>query len=133
MTDQLDLFGTPPTPTGRPAPGRQCPPVRQRGQRSTAGNPAVTVDVLAEVHEGRYGLLDDTDRVVVFEDSDRVRMALDEDAVHQLLAQGYAQRRPLYDTVSCYHGVVRRPVLGLRLTKRGRSLLARWSALRPLD
>lgn len=133
MNDQLDLFGTPPKPTGRPAPGRQCPPVRQRGQRSRAGNPAVTTDVLAEVHDQRYGLLDDTDRVVVFEDTDRVRVALDEEAVHELMAQGYVERRPARDTVSCHHGVVRRPVLPLRLTKRGRTLLHRWSALRSLD
>ncbi|MGC7101601.1 hypothetical protein ACPZ19_43590 [Amycolatopsis lurida] len=132
MNDQLDLFGTPPTPADRPPPGRQCPPTRQRGQRSNAGKPAVAVDVLAEVHEGRYGLLDDTDRVVLFEDNDHVRLALDEDAVHELMAQGYVQRRPMRDTESCLHGAIRRPVLGLRLTKRGRSLLARWTALRPL-
>jgi hypothetical protein len=88
--------------------------------------------VLTEIQHGRYGLLDDTDRVVIFEEDDRVRLALDEDTVLSLLAQGYLDRRPARDTVSCLHGAVRRPVTGLRLTRRGRDLLARWSALRPL-
>jgi hypothetical protein len=92
----------------------------------------VARDVLAEVHTGRYGLLGDTDRVVLFEDDEHVRMALDEDAVLYFLARGYVERRPARDTVSCLHGVIRRPVLPLRLTRTGRSMLDRWSSLRPL-
>jgi hypothetical protein len=129
--DSPELFASP-DPLA-PAPGRQCPPVRGRKPvRSSAGNPAVARDVLAEVHLGRYGLLDDTDRVVVFEDDHHVRMALDEDAIHNLITQGYVERRSTRDTVSCLHGAIRRPVLPLRLTKTGRTTLDRWSAYTPL-
>ncbi|WP_209440791.1 hypothetical protein [Amycolatopsis thermoflava] len=88
-------------------------------------------DVLAEVQDGRYGLLDDSDRVVLFEDTDRVRIATDEDTVHALMQGRYVERCPARDTVSCLHGVVRRPVSPLRLTRQGRNLLSRWSALKP--
>jgi hypothetical protein len=126
-----ELF-TSPDPVS-PAPARQCPPVRGRKPvRSSAGNPAVARDVLAEVHLGRYGFLDDTDRVVVFEEDHRVRTALDEDAIHNLIAQGYVERRSTRDTVSCLHGAIRRPVLPLRLTKTGRTTLDRWSAYKSL-
>jgi hypothetical protein len=92
----------------------------------------VAKDVLAEVHTGRYGLLDDTDRVVLFEDDEHVRVALDEDAVLYFLAQGYLECRPIRDTVTCLHGAIRRPVLPLRLTRTGRTMLDRWSAYTPL-
>jgi hypothetical protein len=129
-TDQLGLFGA--QPAAVPAPARACPPTRGRKPaRSGAGNPAVARDVLAEVQEGRYGALDDTDRIVLFEDTDRVRLAIDEDAVLALMRGGYVQRCPPRDTVSCLHGAIRRPVSPLRLTKQGRNLLHRWSALKP--
>lgn len=129
--NQLDLFASTPAPA--PAPTRTTPPVRERKpSRSQAGNPAVATDVLAEVRDGRYGLLDDTDRVVVFEDTDRVRLALDEEILHHLISGGYVERCPARDTVSCLHGVIRRPVSPLRLTKDGRTLLHRWTAYTPL-
>jgi hypothetical protein len=90
----------------------------------------VARDVLAEVHLGRYGLLDDTDRVVLFEDDQHVRMALD--VITHLMAHGYIEPRPTRDTVTCLHGVIRRPVLPLRLTHTGRTTLDRWSAYTPL-
>lgn len=125
---QLGLFGAqlPATPT----PQRDAPPPRPRNARPAA-TPDVARDLLAEVQEGRYGLLDDTDRVVVFEDLDRVRVATDEDAVHALISGGYVQRGPARETVSCHHGAIRRPVSPLRLTRQGRALLHRWSALKP--
>ncbi|MEU6645491.1 hypothetical protein ABZ863_23465 [Saccharomonospora sp. NPDC046836] len=126
--DQLDLFGsTPPAPAVQPA--RQCPPTRGRNTRKPPANPLVAKDVLAEVQHGRFGMLDNTDRVMVFEDDDRVRVALDEDLVHHLLANGYIERSPARDAVSCRHGAVRKPVLPLRLAKRGRAMLNRWTAL----
>lgn len=127
-TDQLDLFGA--TPATPPA-GREQPPAKTRGARASA-TPAVARDVLAEIADGRYGLLDDTDHAVVFEDTDRVRHALDDDTIAHLVGQGYAERCPARETVSAHHGAIRRPVSPLRLTKRGRTLLARWSALQPL-
>lgn len=129
--NQLDLFDTPQTSTRTPA--RPAPPVRDRkSARSQAGNPAVATDVLAEVRDGRYGLLDDTDRVVVFEDTERVRLTLDEEIIHHLMSGGYIERCPAREAVSCLHGVIRRPVSPLRLTKDGRTLLHRWTAYTPL-
>lgn len=133
--NQLDLFGNPQpaVPAPAPAPVRECPPVRSgKSARSAAGNPAVATDVLAEVRDGRYGLLDDTDRVVVFEDTEQVRLALDEDIVHHLISAGCVERRPPSDTVVCRHGAIRRPVSPLQLTRNGRTLLHRWTAYKPL-
>ncbi|WIX81715.1 hypothetical protein QRX50_13605 [Amycolatopsis carbonis] len=129
---QFGLFGgvasAPP-----PASGRQCPPAKSRKPRGGhVGNPLVAKDVLAEVQEGRFALLDDTDRVVVFEDTNWVRVALDEDIVLHLLSIDYIRRGPARDTVTAYHGAVRRPVTPLKLTPRGRSMLQRWSNLAPL-
>lgn len=128
--DQLDLFGAAP----KPAPAssdRSGPPPRPRRARSS-GRPEVAADVLAEVHQGRYGLLDDSDRYVVFEEDDRVRLAADDTVLASLANGGYVERRPVRDTVSCRHGVIRKPVTPLRLTKRGHHLLNRWTALTPL-
>lgn len=131
MSDQLGLFGTPDTPT-ETAASRACPPPRAPRTRITAGNPVVARDVLAEVADRRYGFLDDTDRVMVFEEPERVRLALDEDSVHTLISSGYVERAPSRDIVTAHHGAIRRLVQPLRLTQRGRSLLVRWSSYRPL-
>jgi hypothetical protein len=123
MTDQLGLFGTNP----EPAPPAAAP-ARPRRSRST-GTPEVAAEVLADVHHGRYGLLDDGDRYVVFEDDTRVRLAAEENVLASLAEGGYVERRPIRDTVSCRHGAIRRPVTPLRLTKRGHALMNRWGAL----
>ncbi|MFE3179080.1 hypothetical protein ACFXPA_44380 [Amycolatopsis sp. NPDC059090] len=127
---QLGLFGTVDT---APAPqsGRQCPPPRASRRKNASGgaNPSVAKDVLAEVRDGRFALLDDTDRVLVFEDADRVRAALDEDVVHHLISGGYVSRGGSRDVVSAMHGAIRRPVTPLKLTARGRTTLQRWSNL----
>ncbi|MFI5589829.1 hypothetical protein ACIA5G_32600 [Amycolatopsis sp. NPDC051758] len=129
---QLGLFGTP-TPAPPPAPGRACPPARGRRKTlGTPGNPLVAKDVLAEVHDGRFGLLDDTDRVMVLDGEGHCRAAQDDDIVMHLMSIGYIERSPARETISCLHGVVRKPVLPLRLTRRGRDMLQRWSNLTPL-
>ncbi|WP_101437480.1 hypothetical protein [Amycolatopsis echigonensis] len=127
---QLGLFGT---VDAAPAPqsGRQCPPARVNRRKDTGqgANPSVAKDVLAEVREGRFALLDDTDRVLVFEDTDRVRAALDEEVVLHLMSIGYVTQGGSRDTVSAMHGAIRRPVTPLKLTARGRTMLQRWSNL----
>lgn len=130
---QLDMFDfdTPAQQAGVSA-SRGTPPVRGKSRARVPQRPAVVVDVLAEIHTGLLGLLDDSDRVMVFEDHDRVRVALDEDTVLSLLSEGYAERRPARDTVSCLHGITRKPVTPLRLTRTGRALLHRWGALKPI-
>ena len=85
--------------------------------------------MLAEVQAGRFGLLDDSDRVVVLDGDGHVRAALDEDTVHELVRGRYAEVCPARETVSALHGAVRKPVTPLRLTRNGRALLHRWSAL----
>jgi hypothetical protein len=97
-----------------------------------SGRPDVAADVLAEVHHGRYGLLDDSDRFVVFEDDNRVRHAAEDDVLASLMAGGYLERRPPRDVMQCRHGAIRRPVTLLRLTKRGHALMSRWQALAPV-
>lgn len=125
MADQLGLFGTSADPDPAP-PGTAR--ARPRRSRST-GRPEVAADVLADVHHGRYGLLDDGDRYVVFEDDTRVRLAPEDNVLASLAANGYIERRPARDTVSCKHGAIRRPVTPLRLTKSGQALMHRWAAL----
>jgi hypothetical protein len=132
--DQFDMFAGPEQSTDQGT--RQCrrpaPAPRGRTRSRQPITPDRVVPALADVHEGRFGLLDDTDRVMVFEDHDRVRAALDDDLIGSLMWQGYVERRPHRDTVSCRHGAIRRPVTPLRLTKQGHTLLARWGALKPL-
>ena len=79
------------------------------------GNPALVVDALTEVRDGRFGLLDDTDTCLVFEDHDRVRIAQDDALLASLRSQGFIELSPPRDTVSCLHGARRRPVTPLRL------------------
>jgi hypothetical protein len=124
LVNQLDLFGVAPEPAA--AALTRATPAR------SFGRPEVAADVLAEVHHGRYGLLDDSDRFVVFEDDNRVRHAADEDVLASLMAGGYVDRRSARDTVPCRHGAIRRPVTPLRLTKRGHALMNRWQALAPV-
>lgn len=131
--DQLGLFAAdaPPAPTS----SRSQPPARGRARKSRSssmGNPALVVDALTEVRDGRFGLLDDTDTCLVFEDHDRVRIAQDDALLASLRSQGFIELSPPRDTVSCLHGARRRPVTPLRLTRRGRDLLHRWSSLKPL-
>lgn len=133
--EQPALFTTADDDLKPPPPrvSRSTPPTRGRGKtRSKAGHPAVVTEVLTELEYGRYGLHDQSDTVVIFEDHDRIRVALDGDAVLNLIQQGYAERCPARDEVWSLHGVVRKPVVPLRLTKRGRTLLMRWTALKPL-
>nr|CEL16270.1 hypothetical protein [Kibdelosporangium sp. MJ126-NF4]CTQ94194.1 hypothetical protein [Kibdelosporangium sp. MJ126-NF4] len=90
------------------------------------------MQVLSDIREHKLGLLDDTDRVVVFEDNDRVRVALDEDTVLHLMSQGYVTRSQQGEVISCKWGVRTKPVTPLRLSTRGLALLHRWSVLKPL-
>ena len=122
------LFGgTEPAP-----PAVADAPVRGRSRARRPMRPDRVVPLLQEVQDTRYGLLDDTDRVMVFEDYNRVRTALDDDLIWHLIREGYVERCPPRDMVSCLHGVIRKPVLPLRLTKAGDTLMHRWSGYTPL-
>ncbi len=128
---QLGLFGTP-GPAAPPSAGRACPPAR--GRRKTLGspgNPLVAKDVLADVRDGKFGLLDDTDRVMVLDGDGHCCTALEEDIVMHLMINGYVERCTPREEISCKHGAILRPVFPLRLTRRGRDMLQRWSNLAP--
>lgn len=126
--EQLALFGTaqqiPPQPSTRPTASRT-----PRPRRHTAD---AAIEVLSEVRDGRYGMLDDTDFVMVFTEPDRVRKAVDDDLVHHFIAAGLIRCGSKRDTLACLHGAIRRPVTPLALTAKGRTQLARWCALHPL-
>jgi hypothetical protein len=99
---------------------------------SPGGSPQRAQVVLAEIELGRYGVLDSTDRIVVFEDEDHVRHSADEDVVVSLMSAGYATERADGYRVRCRHGAVLRPVTPLRITPAGRALLRRWRSYKPL-
>lgn len=98
------------------------------------GSPQRAAELLAEIHDGRYAQLDDTDRYMVITEVDgtgaHVRYATDEDAIANLIQSGCVQVSG--DSTPALHGVIRRPVALLRLTPRGRSVWARWNALAPI-
>ncbi|MBB3051148.1 hypothetical protein FHS23_002171 [Prauserella isguenensis] len=132
--DQLDLFGN--STGGGLAPvtqsSRQCPPTRGRTRKTPSAAASVAKDVLAEVQLGQFGLLDDTDTVVVIDPEGHMKTALDGDLVHHLITQKYVQRCPARDTFTGRTGRGNRPVLPLRLTISGRRMLQKWSALGPV-
>lgn len=133
--DQLDLFANPTggglVPVTRSS--RRRPPARRRSRTTPSAAPLVARDVLAEVQLGQFGLLDDTDTVVVFDAEGNVRTALDEDLVHHLIRQKYVHRCPIRDALTGHTSRGSRPVLPLRLTTSGRRMLEKWSALGPVD
>jgi len=136
--DQSDLFGGSLEPTDpprktharRPRSGSQG---TRQFKKLAGGSPQRAAEILHEVKEGRYGVLDNTDRIVLFEDDRHVRHALDEDVIVSLISQGYVTEGKASDRVGCRHGAVIRPVMPIKLTNSGSLLLERWSALKPLD
>lgn len=127
MPDQLDLF-----PTAQPAPALAPEPVAPSRRKPPGGSPQRATEVLGEIRDGRYGVLDTTDRIVWFTDDRHVRHSADEDVVASLMAEGYVVERGDRYRVGCRHGAVIRPVTPLRLTPDGRKLLSRWSSYTPL-
>lgn len=121
---QIDLFG------GNVGEAAATPaPTRQAVKSGFGGKPDVVAEVLGEIHNGYYGRLDYNDRIVRIEYGERCRYASDAEAeaVESLLAQRYAH---LGAHVQLRHGAIARDVYPLALTRGGRALLERWSALR---
>jgi hypothetical protein len=128
-----DLFGgTLQAPASAGTPGRAAPGSSRSSSRSFAkpagGTPREALDALADIHHGRLGVLDNTDRIVRFTDWEQVRQARNDDVIAALVRSGYVTENDK-DRMSCLHGAVRRPVVPLTLTRTGRTLLERWSAL----
>ncbi|MGW4214809.1 hypothetical protein ACWEIJ_42970 [Lentzea sp. NPDC004789] len=117
---QLDLFAgaADTTPAPLPAP------------RSGYGGKAdLVIEVLDEVHNGRYGRLDGTDRVVHLDGDGHCRHAPDGlcDVVESLLAQRFVK---LDSPAPVRHGVIVKTVYPLKLTPGGLGLLRRSTMLR---
>ena len=130
MTDP-DLFGgtlrPQPTPTRHTRPRK--PTVAGRTPTTPAGGtPREALAALADVHDGRLGVLDNTGRIVQFTEHDQVRQAHNDHVITALTRSGYVTENDK-DRVSCRHGAIRRPVVPLKLTRAGRELLERWFAL----
>lgn len=125
MSDQLDMFSALPAAPTVPAPE----PSRRK---EPGGGPQRATEVMVQISEGRFGVLDNTDRIVWFEDDRHVRHSPDEDVVASLIAGGYAGERGDRYRVGCRHGAIIRPVTPLRLTPAGKKLLTRWRSYVPL-
>jgi hypothetical protein len=96
--------------------------------KPAGGTPREALDALSDIHADRLGVLDNTDRIVQFTDYDQVRQARNDDVIAALVRSGYVTENDK-ERVSCLHGAVRRPVVPLTLTRTGRALLERWTAL----
>lgn len=100
----------------------------------SALSPQAAFEALKHVDGGTLALLDDTDRVVDFLGAGgSVRVSRLETVVRHLISQRFIESEPSRSTVTCLHGVIRKPVTPVRLTKAGKALLHRWSALTPLE
>lgn len=119
---QLDLFG------GTPESAAIAPVARTAPAVGFGGQADAVVEVLHEVHDGRYGLLGANDRVVHLDGDGHCRYAPDEVAavVESLVAQRYA--KPSYVEVA-RHGVIPKTVTTLTPTSAGLKLLTRSSSL----
>lgn len=133
-TDQISLFDPPDQATAPVAPAAATPATT--GRRRHDGSPQRAAELLAEVQDGWYAAVDDTDRIVIVEDVTgslaKVRYAIDEDAITTLIGSGCVERRPPRDNLSALHGVIRKTVTPLRLTAHGRAVCARWNAFAPI-
>ena len=119
---QLDLFGeTPQAVEIVPAP-------RQEPKTGFGGKADLVVEVLDQVHNGRFGLLESNDRVVHLDGDGHCRHASNADAstVESFIVQRYVKPAGVE---SLRHGAVRRNVVLLVLTPGGRGLLRRSSIL----
>ncbi|SFR29352.1 hypothetical protein SAMN04488564_118153 [Lentzea waywayandensis] len=119
---QIDLFGDRPEAA---ATSTNLPTVVTCG---FGGKADAAAEVLGEVGEGRYGLIEGTQRIVWLDGEGRCRHALNDVAeiVESLLAQRYAK---LTYVETMRHGAIAKPVCLIALTPGGGGLHRRWSAL----
>lgn len=122
--DQIDLFGGAlGQAAANPAPAK--PAVRL----GFGGKADAALEVLDQVHNGRYGRIEDNERIVYLDGENRCRHALDADAVivESLLRQRYV--KPTY-VETMRHGAIAKLVEVLAPTTGGLGLLTRSSVLR---
>lgn len=121
---QIDLFGG----TVEEAAATSTP-ARAVVKSGFGGKADAVLEVLDQIHNGRFGRLMGTDRVVRLDGEGRCRHALEADAsvVEHLVAQRYAK---VTDIESVRHGALTKSVELLTLTPGGLGLLSRSSRLR---
>jgi hypothetical protein len=120
---QLDLFaGAPDATLGTPA----APPAPRSG---FGGKADLVIEVLDEVHNGRYGRLEANERVVRLDGEGHCRYAPDGlcAVLESLLAQRFVKPGSL---VPVWHGVISKSVELFTLTPGGHGLLTRSTVLR---
>jgi hypothetical protein len=83
----------------------------------------VPADVISDIHSGQYGIVAQTDRVVIFDDDRQARHCAEEDVVSALVAGRYAVARGDRHAVTCRLEDSARTVLPLQLTAQGRQWL----------
>ncbi|MCS7483104.1 hypothetical protein ACFFQW_43775 [Umezawaea endophytica] len=119
---QFDLFGDAPEVV-------TAPPVERGTPAGYGGQPDVLVHVLDDVHDGRYGEIDPTGRVVRLDGDGHCRHADDDvtTIVEHLVSQRFAEQG---EFTSQLQGVIRRKVYKFKLTSAGRKIRTRWFHLR---
>ena len=121
-TAQLDLFGDAPEEV-------TAPPVERDTPAGFGGQPDVLVLVLDGIHDGKYGEVDPSGRVVKL-DGEGHCLHADDDVttiVEHLLAQRFAEQG---EFTMQRHGAIWRKVYLLKLTTAGRKTRTRWLYLR---
>jgi hypothetical protein len=119
--EQQDLFGE---------SSDEVVPVKEpRGvPAGYGGQPDMVMEVLNEILDGRYGVIEKTGRVVEVTADRTCRLSEVEDIVLNLQQQRYIEEGEM---VACRHGAIIKPVNRFKLTKSGTTLRRRWAHLKP--
>jgi hypothetical protein len=117
---QADLFGD--------QADKFVPVPEPRGTVSGyGGQPDAVMEVLSEIRDQRYGIIEKTGRVVEI-NVDRVcRHSEVEEIILHLQKQRYVDEGEM---IPCRHGAIIKPVNRFKLTKAGRNLYNRWANLK---
>ncbi|HWO66676.1 MAG TPA: hypothetical protein VNO31_42265 [Umezawaea sp.] len=119
---QFDLFADAPEVT-------PAPPVEHGTPAGYGGQPDVLVHVLDDIHDGKYGEIDPSGRVVRLDGDGHCRHADDDvtTIVEHFVSQRFAEQG---EFTSQLQGVIRRKVYKFKLTTAGRKIRTRWFYLR---
>jgi hypothetical protein len=118
---QFDLFADQPDEITAPKVERGTP-------SGYGGQPDVLVQVLDEIHDSRYGQIDQSGRVVVLDGDGHCRHPHDDvtTIVEHLVAQRFAEQG---EFTTQLHGAIRKNIYLVKLTNAGHRIRTRWSHL----
>ncbi len=91
------------------------------------GQPDTVMEVLTEIRDNKYGLVEKTGRVVEVTPDRTCRHSEVEDIILYLQKQRYVEEGEM---IPCRHGAIIKPVNRFKLTKAGRNLYNRWASLK---